>query len=95
MSIADKQIEDQIIGATRITVTFTDAAPDFLTLYDQLGGKWIKPAFCNPKVIPDDLFNELVEQFAGEAAKQFNTDPEIIRSWMRYDDFYDRYYNNI
>jgi len=91
MSIADDQISRQIVGSTLVEVHFSDAVPDYITLYDQ-NEMFIRPAWCEPRKISRELADELISQFTGE--QQFNTDPEVIRSNMRYDDFYNRYYNN-
>lgn len=93
MSIADDQIARQITGTIIVTVHFTDDHPDSLSLVEQDNLTWIKPAFCTEKRIPRELYDELCEKFTNE--QQFCTDPEVIRSGMRYDDFYNRYYNNV
>ena len=93
MKKAKQQIIRQIEGRVEITVHYADSKPDTISLYEQDGKYWIKPAFCNDKEIPKTLFDELVSQFTDE--QEFNTDNEVVRSKLKYDRFYDRYYNRI
>lgn len=94
MSITEKQIVRQINGETIVEVHFSDAKPDYIAIYDQGGDQtFIKPAFFGPKKIARNMLEDLVAQFTDE--QEFNTDPEVIRSGMKYDDFYNRYYNHL
>lgn len=93
MSIADEQITRDIEGRTQVAVHFTDQPVDYVALYEQDGTTWVQPAFCKAKRLSKDAYDALVAQFTGE--QEFNTDPEVIRSGMTYDDFYNRYYNHL
>ena len=93
MDITERQIVRQIEGTVTVKVHFADTYPGYLDLIKQDGKTWIEPAFCIPKRIPSEMFDELAGQFTGE--QEFNTDPEVIRSAMKYNEFFDRYYNNL
>lgn len=81
MNIADKQIASQIEGRTAVNVIYQvdDSIfnTDFISLYEQEGLAWIKPAFEREKQLSLELLGELRGLFTNE--QQFCTDPEIIR----------------
>lgn len=91
-SITDKQIERQVEGRTRVEVHYTDVKPDYLSLYNQVDGYYIKPAFCKAKKISETMYNDLVSQFG---VKEHTADRDILISNMTYNDFFDKYYNSI
>lgn len=93
LNILNRQIANQITGTTIVCVHFQDTGPGYLELIEQDDHRWIRPAFCEPKQITQELIDELKSKF--QTNKKFNTDPEVIRSGMKYDEFYDRYYNSI
>lgn len=93
MSITDDQIEREIEGRLQIKIHVSDTYPTHISLYDQEGGLFIKPAFCVAKQLPRSLYAELCNQFTGE--QEFNTDPEVIRTELTFDQFFDLYYNNL
>ena len=92
MGILEKQIAAQIEGRISITAHFADVnSPEFMEIYRQAGGCWIKPAFCfKPKPIGESEHAEIVAMFTGE--QKFNTDDEVIRH-PSFDGFFNKYYN--
>ena len=94
MKITDRQISNQLEERTAAQVIFPDSNSDFLSLYAQGDkGFFIKPAFCQSKKIDESVFKELCSQFTDE--QEFNTNPEIIRTELSYNDFYNKYYNYV
>ena len=92
--IIDDQIIAQLTDSITVKVHFSDVAiTDFIALFEQDGGIYVQAPFCDAKRIPAAIFVELKSQFTDE--QQFNTDPEVIRSSLSYDEFYDRYYNTL
>jgi len=89
----DTQISAQIESRIDVEVTgFTDSTFDeYFSLYKQDGKCWISMAFVRDVEIPAAVYDDLVGQFTDE--QQFNTDPEIIRAGVTYDEFHDKYYN--
>jgi hypothetical protein len=96
-TITEEQIEGQIEGRTIVEVIFPDVDSDFLELYVQIQDDkeifFIQPAFLKSKQINQSVYDELCAQFTEE--QEFNTDPKIIGTELSYDDFYEKYYNNI
>ena len=93
MEITDRQISNQLEERTAAQVIFPDSTSEFLSLYAQCDGFFIHPAFLKSKKINKDVYGELCCQFTGE--QEFNTDPEIIRTELSYNDFYNKYYNYV
>ncbi len=50
------------------------------------------PPIANLKKIPKRVYDDLKSKFTNE--QEYNTDPEIIDSGMKYNEFYDKYYNH-
>jgi len=89
LDILEGQIRDQIEGKIAVAVLFTDCDPEPISLYAQ---EWrgedcfyIEPVFCKAKMIPKKLYDELYRQIEGIS----------IDSRMSYNNFFNRYYNNI
>ena len=91
MGISERQIAAQIVGRISIEAHFDDVkSPEFMDIYRQAGGCWLKPAFCKPKAISESEHTEIVAMFTGE--QKFNTDDEVIRH-PSFDEFFNQYYN--
>ncbi len=88
-----EQIARQVQGMTAVTVYFPDTRPESIVLTRQGDTAWIRPEWTADKILPGGLATELAAQFTGE--QKFNTDPEVIRSALGYDEFMDRYYNKL
>ncbi|MEJ1489692.1 MAG: hypothetical protein RPU72_15255 [Candidatus Sedimenticola sp. (ex Thyasira tokunagai)] len=89
----DRQIKRQILGETVVEIRYTDTDPDFLSLYDDENGYYIEPAFCAIKKITENMYKDLINQFTDNQV--YNTDPEIIDSNMTFDEFNNKYYNDL
>lgn len=95
--ILTKQISDQIEGKITVEVFCSDldegATPcDTIYLYDQPTGKYIE-FWGRSKRLTDVLWNELISLISEEG--EFNTDPLTIRWQGSYDEFYDKFWNNL
>ena len=94
LAILQRQIADEIESKTCIDIVFSDKYEETLSLYDQRefhNGEYdetaifIKPVFCDSKRIPENLYNELINN-TKNGELQYNPD---------YNKFYDKYYNNL
>lgn len=91
MEVIEKQIAGQIEGCILITAHFDDVkSPEFMEIYHQAGGYWLKVAFQSPKQISASEHAEIVAMFTGE--QKFNADDEVIRQ-PSFDGFFNQYYN--
>lgn len=88
--ILQNQISSEVEGKTSIKVYFSDCDPETISIFGQ-DRYFIKVLFSSPKNISKKKYNDLVSQFTGE--QEYNTDPEIIRTELSYNEFMDKYYN--
>lgn len=97
MSTVTEQISKQIEGVVSVQVYFADNRDDYVSLIHQKEeGKdrfWVQPAFSKPRRCSEQVYDDLVSQFTDE--QRYNTDPEVIRSGMNYDEFMNKYYNDL
>lgn len=91
-NINSQKIARQIEESVWIKIKFTDAKPEFVKFYEN---GTMKAAFSKPKVIPKELFLELTSMIEHEDFDEIYGDILIAESKMQYDDFFNRYYNNI
>ena len=93
--IIEKQIAGQLEGCTNVYLYTPDLNGDKepIALYAQVDDHFYIGNFGRIKKLPKTLYEELSGMFTGE--QEFNTDPEIIRTDMMFDDFFDKYFNNL
>lgn len=91
----DSVVVNQIEGKTLVKVFFTDLSKgDFepISLYNQ-DHCYIGALIGGTKKIPREMYEELCGMFTGE--QEFNNQREVIRYNGTYDDFFNRYFNDL
>lgn len=94
-TIVDRQIGAQIEGRIDVRLYTPDLDGDWepVSLYAQADNNYYISNFGRFKKMPKAFYDELVDMFTGE--QEFNTDPEIVRTDMSFDDFFNKYFNNL
>jgi hypothetical protein len=91
-------ISDQIKGIKHLKLFTTNYEPDTLIIgTDSDGMHYIKPLFLNAKRISGKLYKEIENMLTGaaEVSEYSNKTLYHAESKMGYDEFFDRYYNNL
>ncbi len=91
MDIATKQIKNKIEGKTVLNMLFTDAEAEIINLYEQTDGYYIKPVFKKTKKLSRDKYLEIIN--FPQSNTKFCTDIPDTDSNMKYDEFFNNYYN--
>jgi hypothetical protein len=95
--ILEQQIYNQLLRKTDVKVFFKNKERnfvEFISLY-QLSDNVtcaIKIHFFPIRKITQAQYDDLISQFTDE--QQFNTDPEVIRTSLGYDEFMNAYFNS-
>lgn len=89
----ESQIFKQLTGRISVKLYISDAEPAIISVWKDDDGCFIQPAFCKERSMPAQLFEELSSHIVDE--RFFNTDPYTIHSELTYDEFMNRYFNNL
>ena len=97
LDILNNQISTQIEGKEIIEIHFPNTLIDYLTIYAQRKGNdilhFVEPPFCKAKLVSKAIYDEITASYSDEYAK--DSSHERIDTEFDYDDFYNKYYNNI
>lgn len=90
--VLTSNITQQIEGWVYLKISFTNYKEEFVQLSEDMS---IKPPFCNWKNLSKDLYDELTGMIVGNDFDEIYGDVTEVESNMTYDDFFDRFYNNV
>lgn len=92
LQILDTQIKNQIIGKYSLDMMYSDIEGDErLSLFKTDNAYYLKPVFCAAKEISAEEFNEILSLAEDSEIEEVRVSK--AKTEMRYDDFFNKYYN--